>query len=97
MQLVRHNGKLIENVWLEPLLRISKVTTTLLFPLLHSFFPPSTPRQRFGSPQRIHFSGVSLPLYKMFKIFCENTPRIIFIKFFKPSLWLSRGTLGVSV
>ena len=60
MQLVLHNGKLIENVWLEPLLRISKVTT-LFFPLLHSFSPASTPRQIFGSPQRIHFSGVFTP------------------------------------
>ena len=66
MKLILHNGKLIENVWREPLLPISEVTT-LLFPLLHSLSPPSTPRQMFGFPQRSHFSETSFPLYEGFE------------------------------
>ena len=63
MKLILHYGKLIENVWREPLLLISKVIT-LLFPLLPSLYPPSTPRQMFGSSQRSHFSETSLPVYE---------------------------------
>ena len=82
MKLILHNSQLIENVWREPLLLISKVTT-LLSLLLHSLSRPSTPRQMFGSPQRSHFSETSLPLYEGFEILRENMCRIIFIRFFK--------------
>ena len=74
MKLILHNGKLIENVWREPLLPIWKVTTLLLL-LQHSLSPPSTPRQMFGSLQRSHFEG--------FETFRENMSCSILIKFFK--------------
>ena len=75
MKLILHNGKLIKIIWHEPLLLISKVTT-LFFPLLHSFSPPSTPTQMFGSLQRSHFNGTSLPQHKGSKYSAKICPRL---------------------
>ena len=73
MKLILHNGKLMKIIWQEPLLLISKVTT-LLFPLLHSFSPPSTPTQMFGCPQRSHFNGTSLPQHESSKYSAKICP-----------------------